>query len=251
MPSTPRPWRPPGLSQLAALQIQLDVDGGALEESAEAWTPCYRIIASEYAHENLFDRITDDLAYAKQEEEADALREIADLTNAHVLAEMGRIELVLPQDRIYGPGAGLIMAAFAYPTAASRFSDGSAGTYYAGQSIVTAIAETRYHADHYLRGSGPCVTEKTVIEADLDGTFLDVRRPRPAPAGIYDQADYRAGQALGAVVRQMLGFGILYDSVRDRGGACVAVTRPPVLRQATAVQTLQYAWDGSKVTEVR
>jgi hypothetical protein len=251
MASTPGPWRPPGLSQLAALQIQLDVNGSALQECVETWTPCYRIVASEYAGENLFDRITDDLGYIEQAKEAEALREIADLTSAHVLAEMGRIELVLPQDRVYGPGAGLIMAAFAYPGAASRFSDGSAGTYYAGQSVDTAVAETRYHADHYLRGSGPCVTEKTIIEAELDGTFLDVRRPRPAPAGIYDPVDYRAGQALGAVVRQMLGFGVLYDSVRDPGAACVAVTRPPVLRQATAVQTLQYVWDGSKVTDVR
>ncbi|MEP6730676.1 MAG: RES family NAD+ phosphorylase [bacterium] len=163
---------------------------------------------------------------------------------------MGRIELILPQDRVYGQGTGFIMVAFAYPGAASRFSDGSAGTYYAAHSVATAIAETRYHAELYLRGSDPCVTEKIVIEADLDGTFLDVRRPRPAPPGIYDPVDYRVGQALGDVVRQMLGFGILYDSVRDPDGVCVAVTRPPVLRHAVAVRTLQYVWDGTRVTHV-
>jgi hypothetical protein len=250
VPNPPRPWRPPGLPQLAALQIQLDVDGAALEESSDAWTPCHRIIASEYAGENLFDRLTSDLSYTKQGEEGEALREIADLTNPHVLAETGGVELILPQDRVYGKGAGLIMAAFAYPGTASRFSNGIAGTYYAARSAATAITETRYHADHYLRGSDPCVTEKIVIEADLDGTFLDVRRPRPAPLGIYDPVDYHAGQSLGGVVRQLLGFGILYDSVRDPDGVCVAVTRPSVLRNAVPVRTLQYVWNGSRVTHV-
>jgi hypothetical protein len=31
----------------------------------------------------------------------------------------------------------------------------------------------------------------------------------------------------------------------------VAVMRPPVLRRATAVQTLQYVWDGTRITGVR
>ena len=83
------------------------------------------------------------------------------------------------------------------------------------------------------------------------GTFLDVRAPRPAPAGIYDPVDYTAGQALGIIVRTLRGFGILYDSVRRRGGECVAVMRPPVLRGAVAVQTLQFVWDGTTVTDVR
>jgi hypothetical protein len=246
-----RPWRPPGLSQLAALNIQLDINGNPLEETAGVWAPSIRIIASEYAGENVFDRLTNALPSTEQADAAETLREIADLTNSQVLAEMGRIELVAPQDRIYGQGTGLVMAAFAYPGAISRFSDGSAGTYYAARSIETAIAETRYHADQYLRGSGPCITEKTVLEADVDGTFLDVRRPRPAPPGVYDPSDYQAGQSLGALVRQLAGFGILYDSVRDKDGECVAVTRPPVLHNAVAVRTLQYVWDGTQVREVR
>lgn len=247
MPSSP--WRPPGLSQLAALQIDLDVDGGTLKETRERWTPCHRVIASEYASENLFDRLTGHLTYTDQE--ADNLREVADLTNPYVLGERGRIELVLPQDHVHGSGAGLIVPAFTFPTVASRFSDGSAGTYYAARSLDSAVAETCYHATAYLRGSGPCVVDKTAVEANLDGVFLDMRHGRPAPPGIYDPADYRAAQALGAMVRQLLGFGIVYDSVRGPGGECVAVMRPPVLQHAAAVQTLQYMWDGNQITDVR
>jgi hypothetical protein len=244
-------WRPPGLAALSLLQIDLEINHAALVQTAGTWSPCYRIIASEYAGENLFDRLVDDQPYTDQAGETEALREIADLTNAHTLAEMGLIELVLPQDRAYGRGSGLIMAAFAFPGAVSRFSDGTAGTYYAARDADTAISETRYHAEQYLRGTAPCVTEKTLIEADLDGTFLDVREPHPAPGNIYDPADYTAGQALGSVVRKLQGYGILYDSVRHREGECVAVMRPSVLHQATAVQTLQYVWDGSRVADVR
>lgn len=247
----PSPWRPPGLTELQELRLEFNVDGHALEQTHETWTHSQRIVASEYASENLFDRLVVDRPYREQANDADTLRDIADLTNLHVLAEQGQIELVPPEDRIYGRGVGLIMAAFAFPSSPSRFSDGSAGTYYAAHSLETAIAETRYHADRYMLGSGPCVTEKTVIEADLNGTFLDVRSKLPAPPDIYNPNDYSAGQALGRIVRHLRGFGILYDSVRYNAGECVAVMRPPVLRDAAAVRTLQYIWDGTRIAEVR
>jgi hypothetical protein len=132
------PWRPPGLPALSLLQIDLEIDHAALVQTAERWSPCYRIIASEYAGDNLFDRLVEDRPYAEQVDETEALRDIADLTNPHVLAEMGLIELVIPQDRAYGRGSGLIMAAFADAGATSRFSDGTAGTYYAARDMDTA-----------------------------------------------------------------------------------------------------------------
>jgi hypothetical protein len=245
------PWLPPGLAELGALNIKFEIEHQQLDETLVQWEPSYRIIASEYAGENLFDRLLTGVLYSGKGEAAATLREIADLTNPLVLAEMGQIELVSPDDRIYGRGTGLIMAAFTFPGPPSRFADGSAGTYYMAKSLDTATAETRYRANIYLRGSGPCVTEKTVIEATLSGRFLDVRRGHPAPAAIYDPTDYRAGQSLGSVVRRVRGFGILYDSVRHAGGECVAVMRPPVLQHAVAVRTLQYVWDGGEVVEVR
>lgn len=248
---SPRPWRPPELRQLAALGVLLDTRDGPLEEERVTWAPSHRVIASEYAGINLFDRLTSAVSYSGREEEARALREIADLTNSHALQEAGRIELVRPEDRIYGPGASLIMASFAYPSQPSRFSDGSSGgTYYASLHLETAVAETRYHAERALRGSGPCVTEKTVIHADLDGVLVDIRVGRARPAGVYDPDDYRAGQMFGGLVRQLGGYGIVFDSVRHRTGECVAIFRPPVLGNARAVDTLHFHWDGTRIVEV-
>ena len=118
------------------------------------------------------------------DEDLEDLRAIADLTNPHALAEMGAIELVRPEDRIYGSGAGLIMAAFAWPGRPSRFSDGERGTCYAALAEVTAVAETVHHDGAFLAGAGAVVLEKTLIEADLAGTLVDVRRGRPAPPDV-------------------------------------------------------------------
>jgi hypothetical protein len=170
---------------------------------------------------------------------------------------MGHIELVAPADRIYGPGAGLIMAAFAYPGRPSRFSDCTPGTYYAARHQETALRETIHHDEAFLRGSGPVVLETAVMEADVAGPLVDVRAGRPAPAGLDHPTDYGAGQAFGGIVRQLGGDGIVYHSVRHRAsdgsplGECAAVFRPPVLRNAVAVRTLENHWDGQRIRQVR
>ena len=163
----------------------------------------------------------------------------------------GNIELVPLSDRIYGIGSGLIMAAFAFPSRPSRFSDGTNGTYYAAFDLETAIAECRHHDEIFLQGSGPSVLEKTVVHAELDATLVDVRNGHPSPPHIYDPLDYATGQEFGGLVRRLEGFGILYDSVRNRSGECAAIFRPPALRHAQAVQTLYFDWDGTRIVAVR
>ncbi|HVH30119.1 MAG TPA: RES family NAD+ phosphorylase [bacterium] len=184
----------------------------------------------------------------KAEEELEALREIADLTNPYVQHEVGAIELVPLSDRIYGPGSGLIMQAFTFPGKASRFSDGSRGTYYAAFGTDTAVTETRYHDEVFLQGSGACTLEKTLIHAYLDAVLLDLRSGRPCPPGIYDPNDYSASQGFGRLVRDLGGYGIAYDSVRHADGKCVAIFRPLVLQNAQAVRTLLYEWDGTTIS---
>jgi len=195
--------------------------------------------------------LVDEADFQRRRDELEATQQIADLTNPHVQAMLGEIELVPLADRIYGPGSGLIMTAFAFPGNPSRFSDGTRGTYYAASDRDTAIAESRYHDEIVLQGSPPCVVEKTVIEAALFAMLVDVRGGRPCPPSIYDPQDYAAGQAFGALVRRLEGFGVLYDSVRRRGGECAAVFRPPALRNALVVQTVLYEWDGSRIAAVR
>lgn len=249
-PTGGRPWRPPSLAGLtvagAGVAVATPTGPALLEESDVAWTPCYRIITETYAGENLYDRITDAAALDVLADAA-ALRAAAALTTTAALTVAGRLDLVPPGDRVVGPGAGLIMGAFAWFGPASRFSDGSRGVYYAAAARRTAIRETAYHTARALAGNPPVVERKALIEADLRAVLVDVRAPRPAPAGLYDPLDYAAGQAFGRGVRAAGADGIAYDSVRHAGNACAAVFRPPVLSGARVVEVLEYRWDGASL----
>lgn len=244
------PWHPPALATLgdAAAHIALTPEGASapFQEARVRWTPAARVIVSEYAGENLFDRLGG-------EEDLDAFRQIADLTNPAARALAGEIDLVAPEDRIYGPGTPLIMAAFAWPARHARFSSIHEGAFYAARTEATAIAERRYHSERVLRaaGSGPTVQEVTMMHAHLDGVLLDIRAPNPSPSGVYHDTDYTAGQQLGLVVRRLRGDGIVYDSVRDPGGECAAIFRPPVLAGCAPVRTITFEWDGSRIARAR
>ena len=144
------------------------------------------------------------------------------------------------------------MAAFTHLNPeGSRFSDGTYGVYYACSSLNTAVAESRYHRERFL-----VRTKEDAIEldmrtylADLAGDLHDIRS-RKDLAVIYDPNDYSAGQALGRKLKALNSYGIAYDSVRDRGGECAAVLRPPVLSPCIQGPHFGYVWDGSRITSV-
>lgn len=243
-PPGTHPWTPgPAGGAPAALGLALSLPSGeTLLASTVEWRPARRVIASEYANENLFDRLTTDVP-------AEALREIADLTNPAALHERQALSLVAPEDRISGMGSALILSAFVFPAMPSRFGDGSQGTFYAARDDATAIAETRHHRERILRecGAGPLDLDLTLLHVDVAASLVDVRRGRPSPDGIYAPGDYAAGQRFGAAVRSLGGHGIVFDSVRRRGGECVAVFRPPALSRCRPARTLVYRWDGSHI----
>lgn len=210
------------------------------------WRPCYRIIPSRFPPINLFERVADP-------DELDAVIAIESLTNDRLRAEVGDISLIPPGDRISGPGSSYILAAFTHPNPmGSRFSDGTYGVYYAGRTLGTAVAETRYHRERFLRATneGPMEVEMRVILADLDGRLHDIRGKRDAFPQVYDPDHYGASQAFARRLRAEGAGGIAYDSLRDAGGQCVAVFRPPLLANARQERHLAYCWDGTRISQI-
>ncbi|HZD04015.1 MAG TPA: RES family NAD+ phosphorylase, partial [Longimicrobiales bacterium] len=67
---------------------------------------------------------------------------------------------------------------------------------------------------------------------------------------IHDPDDYGAGQRLARRLRERRSWGIAFDSVRRKGGRCVAVFRPRALSSCRQAEHLVYAWDGERVAEV-
>ena len=175
------------------------------------------------------------------------------LTNDRVQAEVGRLDLIPPEDRLAGPGTSAIMAAFTHLNPdGSRFSDGNYGVYYAGNTLETSIAETRYHREQFMLATDqpPMELDMRVYLTDLDAQLHDIRGLRDALPAIYAADDYSASQALGRRLRDQNSWGIAYDSVRHGGGECVGVFRPPALRNCRQERHLCYVWDGKRINTI-
>jgi hypothetical protein len=214
--------------------------------SAVRWLPCYRIIPSRFPPINLFERVTDPA-------DLETVLDIESMTNDRLRNEVGSLNLVPPEDRISGPGTSPIMAAFTHlPPYGSRFTDGSFGVFYAGRTLETAIAETKYHREAFLRAtSEPRIElDMRVYAVDLDAVLHDIRGMRDTMLGIYDQSSYTASQALAIEIRNSGSSGVAYDSVRKPGGECVAIFKPRVLSNCRQERHLTYVWDGSSISIV-
>jgi hypothetical protein len=214
--------------------------------SAVRWLPCYRIIPSRFPPINLFERVTDPA-------DLETVLDIESMTNDRLRNEVGSLNLVPPEDRISGPGTSPIMAAFTHlPPYGSRFTDGSFGVFYAGRTLETAIAETKYHREAFLRAtSEPRIElDMRVYAVDLDAVLHDIRGMRDTMLGIYDQTSYTASQALAIEIRNSGSSGVAYDSVRKPGGECVAIFKPRVLSNCRQERHLTYVWDGSSISIV-
>jgi hypothetical protein len=214
--------------------------------SAVRWLPCYRIIPSRFPPINLFERVTDPA-------DLETVLDIESMTNDRLRNEVGSLNLVPPEDRISGPGTSPIMAAFTHlPPYGSRFTDGSFGVFYAGRTLETAIAETKYHREAFLRAtSEPRIElDMRVYAVDLDAVLHDIRGMRDTMLGIYDPSSYTASQALAIEIRNSGSSGVAYDSVRKPGGECVAIFKPRVLSNCRQERHLTYVWDGSSISIV-
>ena len=210
------------------------------------WEPCYRIVPSRFPPIHLFERVA-------PPEDWEALIELESLTNDRLRDELGQIQLVPPGERVVGPGAGYVMAAFTHVAPdGGRFNDPTFGAYYAARSLETAVAETSYHRARFLRATAepPLQLDMRVLEARLAGDFHDLRGLRGEWPGVYDPGDYSAGQSLARRLRAGGAEGVAFDSVRHDGGECAAVFRPRLLARCRETRTLTYIWDGERIAGV-
>jgi hypothetical protein len=210
------------------------------------FAPCHRIVASRLPTIHLFERVADPADW-------DALYELESRTNPRIRTELGELSLVPVPDRVSGPNASIVMAPFTHLSpAGTRFTDGHYGAYYAAESIDTAIAETRFHRENFLRAtSQPSIElEMRCYLADLACDLHDLRARRTELPDIYDPASYTASQKLGRELRDGGSNGIAFDSVRRNGGECVAIFRPRLVQNVRQSVHLRYAWDGYAISEV-
>jgi len=219
------------------------------------WSPAYRVIPTRFPAVNLFDRVA-------SPEDFDALYALEAMTNDRLRTEVGELDLVPRDERRFGPGWGPIMAAFTHLNPlGSRFSDGTYGVFYCAASRATAIAETRYHSALFLAATQepPLRQQMRLYTVLAEGDVTDLRGSARntsntdtsfnAPA-VLSPTDYTAGQALGRAVRSAGAPGIVYPSVRDASGECLAAFRTTLLRDCHHAAYLEYNWNGHEIDVV-
>ncbi len=209
------------------------------------WPKAWRVIASRYPPINLFERLTADPAIW------DALMALEQLTNPRIRDEIGEIALVPPDERVSGPGASYVMAAFTHINPrGSRFSDGSFGVYYAAATLETAIVETVFHFESFARDSDdpPRSEDMRVLVGTVAADFEDVvAMPTEELRAILDSEAYVASQAFAKQLRETGANGVVYPSVRQKGGRCVGAFRPRAVGIPRQERHLKYRWNGERV----
>lgn len=178
---------------------------------------------------------------------------VESLTNDRVRDELGEVQLVPPDERVTGPGSSVIMAAFTHLNPeGSRFSDGSYGVFYTAHDLDTAIAETRYQRERFMRAThqGRMELDMRVYTLALNGMLHDLRRQQKRMNAVYHPEDYSAGQQVGTTLHSQGSVGIVYDSVRQKGGECAGVFRPRALSRCKQRQHLCYVWDGERISHI-
>ena len=101
------------------------------------WDKTHRIIRSRFPPIDLFEDIANPSDW-------DAILSAEAKTNPRVSESVGMLDLVPDDRRVAGAGASWAMAPFTHVSMdrPSRFTDGSYGVYYAGDSIEVALFET-------------------------------------------------------------------------------------------------------------
>ena len=213
------------------------------QEKRIRWTRAYRIVPSRFPPIGVFDRIADPA-------DLEALYEIEALTNPRLREELGALRMLPRERRVSGPGTTPIMAAFTHLNPeGSRFSDGSWGVFYAAHSVATAVEETVYHRERFLRATSepPLDIEMRCYRTSIAGRLHDLRGGWKET---HDPSNYSASQSLARELRADGSNGFVYDSVRHPGGECAALFYPDLAAPCVQSQHLIYRWNGERIAEV-
>src|SRR6185312_2741947 len=207
------------------------------------WQRAYRIVSSRFPPVGVFDAIA-------EPKDLEALYQIEALTNPRLREEWGELSNVPKEHRVSGPGTTPLMAAFTHVNPeGSRFSDGSYGVLYLAHEFDTAVEETVYHREQFLKATNepPIGITMRCYVSGVHGSLHDIRGGWKAE---HDPDNYMVSRKLGAKLRGEGSNGIAYDSVRCKGGECAALFYPDSASPCVQGKHLIYRWDGEKIAQV-
>ena len=154
-------------------------------------------------------------------------------TNERLLGEANLLPGVTVHELVFGiPNWQIVNAAFTHARPeGSRFNGPDRGAWYSAFTLDTAQAEVAFHFAESLREVSWEESETATYReylADFRAGFHDIRKS-PDSANWLDPASHVASQQLARELLNQGSAGLIYPSVRHRGGTCLACFRPALV----------------------
>ncbi|MPR08867.1 RES domain-containing protein [Microvirga tunisiensis] len=221
------------------------IDSDAIPVSGISWRGSVRIIRSIFPPIDLFEDIADPADWP-------LIISAEQKTNPRLMETIGNLDLVPEKRRVAGPGASYLMAPFTHVSTdrPSRFSDGTFGVLYAGNSFEVALFETIHHHGQFMaRTNEPAgwTSQFREILLEINAHLHDLRSSTIDRSGLLLPDDYKASQALGSQLRATGSDGVVYPSVCYPGGECVGLFYPDGAANPIQGRHLGYHWNGTTV----
>lgn len=189
----------------------------------------HRLIPKKYSDASVLETLPLPVEVLEDLSELDAA------TNERKIAEEGANLSIGPGELLFGvPEAQIVNAAFCHPGSGGRFHDSRRGAWYAGVELETSFAEVAYHKRRFLADAR--ITDVLTFDyqdfiADFSGVFSHLDQdevkscllPEPIPQC------YGPSQALAQLLLYAGSNGIIYPSVRNHSGTCIACFRPALV----------------------
>lgn len=179
------------------------------------------------------------------------LEEIESATSARLATEQRGAESLDARELVAGIAhANFVNAAFAYfrSRALNRFNGPGRGAWYSALTTQTCVAEVTFHMTRELRHVNDfnAIVDYAELFASFAGLFVDLRGAKPAPPCLHaDPAvGYPAGNALAAAAITSGVNGIVYPSVRHKGGICLVALFPQAVQSVTQGGIVRLTWRG-------
>lgn len=183
-------------------------------------------------------------------EELAELAEIEAATSSRMQAQATGISGLAANELVYDvPHAHFINASFAYakPREANRFNGETRGAWYAALAVETCLTEITFHMTEFLARTGvyQAVADYAEMLCSVSGAFLDLSDAPGHPALSPDKSiGYPQGNHLALEARRAGLNGIIYPSVRHRGGTCLAILRPAAVQSVRQGDVWRLSWKG-------
>src|SRR5215475_10288011 len=205
----------------------------------------HRLIPAKYIdrNETVLTRLTDDT------EDLKALFELEGATNDRLLGEAGTLPGISVRELVFGiPYSHIINAAFTHPNPmGGRFNGPARGAWYAGFARETSEKEIAFHRGQELREIKWQDRETfSYVDflADFSGGFHDLRSDARF-RDCLDPGSYRPSQRLAANLLEEGSVGVVYPSVRHKGGTCLACFRPAMVNRVRKGKSLSIAFENA------